>query len=168
MTPPVAEHVYQTEQSGVRGAKKKLPNNLQMSPDVPLDELYSKPNKQRKPRNDLEIKNIYAEVKPRNTEQQVDSRETPGDDDVIMSKPANDSEDYDNVWAVRGVEGLGEWKDWEEWMGLGGVEGLGEGWVEWSGWVNGGAGRVEGLGEWRGGWESEGVGRVEGLGEWRG
>ena len=84
VTPPVAEHVYQTEQSGVRGANKKPQNNLQMSPDVPLDELYSKPNKQRKPRNDLEIKNIYAEVKPRYTDQQVDSRETLGNDDVIM------------------------------------------------------------------------------------
>ena len=81
---PVAELVYQTEQSRARGAKKKPQDNLQTSPDVALDELYSKPNKQRKPRNDLEIKNMYAEVKPRNTEQQVDSRETLGDDDVIM------------------------------------------------------------------------------------
>ncbi|KAK2188100.1 hypothetical protein NP493_144g05014 [Ridgeia piscesae] len=54
MTPPDDTHVYYNDQSGVRGAKKKRARGAKTSPDVALDELYSKPNKQSKPANDSE------------------------------------------------------------------------------------------------------------------
>ena len=44
-------HVYYNEQSVARAEKNEPLNNQQTSPGASLDELYSKPNKQRKPAN---------------------------------------------------------------------------------------------------------------------
>ena len=45
------KHVYYNEQPVARAAKNEPRNNQQTSPGASLDELYSKPNKQRKPAN---------------------------------------------------------------------------------------------------------------------
>ena len=46
--PSCDNHVYYNEQSVARAAKNQPQNNQQTSPGASLDELYSKPNKQRK------------------------------------------------------------------------------------------------------------------------
>ena len=45
------KHVYYNEQPVARAAENEPRNNQQTSPDASLDELYSKPNKQKKPAN---------------------------------------------------------------------------------------------------------------------
>ena len=49
--PPDDTHVYYNEQPVARAEKNQPRNNQQTSPGASLDELYSKPNKQRKPTN---------------------------------------------------------------------------------------------------------------------